>query len=103
MGFAELLHDLGSHLKVLQQVISHGIADPRGPLGRPELQQLVPSLLIGVNMTTSVQRNSISDLFILIYGGLRIQTWTSCPRCKNCEGVRILHAGLQNSKRILMS
>lgn len=58
LGFAELLHYFGSHLKVLQQVIGHGVSDPRGPLGRPELQQLVPSLLVRVDARKQQQRFS---------------------------------------------
>jgi len=43
--FAELLNNLGGHLKVLQQVISYSVPDPGGALGRTQLQQLVPGLL----------------------------------------------------------
>lgn len=43
--FPELLDDLGRHLVVLQEVVGDGVADPGGPLGRPQLQELVPRLL----------------------------------------------------------
>lgn len=43
--FPELLNDLRRHLVVLQEVIGDGVADPGSPLGRTQLQQLVPRLL----------------------------------------------------------
>lgn len=43
--FAEFLNNLCSHVKVLEQVISHCVSDPGSSLGWTELQQLVPSLL----------------------------------------------------------
>lgn len=60
LGFAELFHYLGRHLKVLQQVIGHSVADPRGALGRPELQQLVASLLVGVVFIVYQSNNKIT-------------------------------------------
>lgn len=63
LGFAELFHYLGSHLKVLQQVVGHSVSNPRGPLGRPELQQLVPSLLVRVDPSTSEQKHQYFSSF----------------------------------------
>lgn len=51
MGFPELFNDLRGHLVVFQEVVGDGIADPGGPLGRAELQQLVPRLLEKRNRT----------------------------------------------------
>lgn len=45
LRFPELLDDLGGHFVVLQEVVGDGIADPGGPLGWTQLQQLVPRLL----------------------------------------------------------
>lgn len=43
--FSELFDDFGGHLVVLEEVICNGVTDPRGPLSRPQLQELIPSLL----------------------------------------------------------
>lgn len=43
--FPEFLNDLCCHLIVFQEVIGDGIANPGGPLGWTQLQQLVPCLL----------------------------------------------------------
>ena len=46
----ELLQYLKRHVEVVQQVVAHGEPYPRRPLCRPQLEQLIPRLLIPVQI-----------------------------------------------------
>ncbi len=46
LGLPELLEDLEGHVVVVEEVITHGEADPRCPLGRPQLKELISRLFI---------------------------------------------------------
>lgn len=45
LRFPELFDDFRSHLIIFQEVIGDGVANPGGPLGWAQLQELVPRLL----------------------------------------------------------
>ena len=51
LSFPKLLQNLEGHVVVAEEVVRHGEANPGSPLSRPELKQLVPSVLVTVEIS----------------------------------------------------
>ena len=79
LSFGELLEYVYGNVVVLEQVIGHGVADPGDALRWPQLQQLIPRVLVAVQVAdlNLKQRQVTQNLKIFLFSKLIYSTQTN--------------------------